>query len=396
MCIKVDREERPDVDASTCRRRRLLARQGGWPMTVFATPDGRPFFAGTYFPPVSRGSMPGFADLCRGWPGLSRARRGRRGPGRTTSLGHMRRIAARQADAISPPRGLIETAVSDMVARFDHAQGGFGGAPKFPPSTVLEFLLASTRDPEIGGRARDGRRHPQAHGRAAGSVTRSAAASTATRSMTSGSFRTSRRCSTTTRCWRAPTSAPRGRPTTPAGERSPNRPSITCCGEMELPGGGFAAAQDADSPGGEGAFFVWTPDEIDALLPAEQARAIKRRFGVTTDGNFEGRTILHAALPLPLLADELGTDPAPLLAAATATLYCRPGTTSGAGPRRQADRGLERIGHRRIRRCGTGVRPPGLPRRRRACRGTHPRGAGHRRAPLSHAAGRRRAAPGPA
>jgi len=91
--------------------------------------------------------------------------------------------------------------------------------------------------------------------------------------------------------------------------------------EMELPGGGFAAAQDADSPGGEGAFFVWTPEEIDALLPPGQARAVKRRFGVTAQGNFEGRTILHAALPLPMLAEELGADPEPLLRAAAATLY---------------------------------------------------------------------------
>jgi uncharacterized protein YyaL (SSP411 family) len=90
---------------------------------------------------------------------------------------------------------------------------------------------------------------------------------------------------------------------------------------MELEGGGFAAAQDADSPGGEGAFFVWTPREIAALLPADQAQAVMRRFGVTEAGNFEGRTILHTALPLPLLADELGVDPEPLLAAAIPTLY---------------------------------------------------------------------------
>src|SRR5690606_27286923 len=91
--------------------------------------------------------------------------------------------------------------------------------------------------------------------------------------------------------------------------------------EMRAPGGGFAAAQDADSPGGEGAFFVWTPDELAQVLPAEQARAVTLRYGVTPQGNFEGGTILRIAAPMDAVSRELGQDARPLIADARRTLY---------------------------------------------------------------------------
>jgi len=321
VCIKVDREERPDVDALYMQATLLLARQGGWPMTVFATPDGRPYFAGTYFPPTSRGSMPGFAELCA-WMANVYRERGEDVEAQAAELvGHMTRIAARRSTATGISADTVATAVAELAARFDHAQGGFGVAPKFPPSTVLEFLLGVDGSPETAGAAQE-----------MATVTLRRMADGGIRDQIGGGFHRY----ATDDIWLVPhfekmlydnALLARAYVCAARGSHDPRWREVAeqtldyLVREMELPGGGFAAAQDADSPGGEGAFFVWTPDEIDALLPPEQARAVTLRFGVTARGNFEGRTILHAALPLPLLAEELGTDPMPLLGPAVATLY---------------------------------------------------------------------------
>ncbi len=155
VCIKVDREERPDLDALYMQATLLLARQGGWPMTVFATPDGRPYFAGTYFPPTSRGSMPGFAELCVWMASVYRERGADVEAQAAELVGHMERIAARRGAETGISAATVVTAVAELAARFDHAQGGFGGAPKFPPSTVLEFLLGVDGLPEIAGAAQE-------------------------------------------------------------------------------------------------------------------------------------------------------------------------------------------------------------------------------------------------
>ena len=321
VCIKVDREERPDVDALYMQATLLLARQGGWPMTVFATPDGRPYFAGTYFPPVNRGSLPGFADLCA-WMATVYRDRGEDVEAQATEIvGHLQRIAARQAAKTGIAAETIEAAVAELVTRFDHAQGGFGGAPKFPPSTVLEFLLGVDGAAATVGAARE-----------MAEVTLRRMAEGGIRDQIGGGFHRY----AVDDIWLVPhfekmlydnALLARAYVVAARAAEDPRWREVAeqtldyLVREMQLAGGGFAAACDADSPGGEGAFFVWTPAEIAALLPADQATAVMRRFGVTDAGNFEGRTILHAALPLPLLADELGTDPRPLLAAATATLY---------------------------------------------------------------------------
>ena len=321
VCIKVDREERPDVDALYMQATLLLARQGGWPMTVFATPDARPFFAGTYYPPVNRGSMPGFADLC-GWMAAVYRERGDDVEAQATEIvGHLQRIAARQSAQSGITAATLEAAVAELVTQFDHAQGGFGGAPKFPPSTVLEFLLQVDGALATVGAARE-----------MATVTMRRMADGGIRDQIGGGFHRyavddiwlvphfEKMLYDNALLARAYVLAARDAHDTRWREVAEQTLDYLV-GELQLPDGGFAAACDADSAGGEGAFFVWTPAEIAALLPADQATAVLRRFGVTEAGNFEGRTILHAALPLPLLAEELGTDPAPLLAQATATLY---------------------------------------------------------------------------
>ncbi len=315
VCIKIDREERPDLDAFYMQATLLLARQGGWPMTVFATPDGRPYFTGTYFPPVNRGSMPGFADVCRWMAEVYRDRGDDVEAQARELIAHIARIAERTATV--PPIGTdtIELALAGMIQAFDTAQGGFGGAPKFPPSNVLQFLLESQCAPE----ARD-----------MAEITLRRMADGGLRDQLCGGFHRY----AVDDLWLVPhfekmlyDNALLARAyVTAARDGDPRWREIAeqtldyLLAEMELPGGGFAAAQDADSPGGEGAYFVWTPDEIQALVPPDQARAVMLRFGVTAAGNFEGRSILHAALPLPLVAERLGADPEPLIAAALPVL----------------------------------------------------------------------------
>ena len=323
VCVKVDREERPDVDALYMQATLALARHGGWPMTVFAMPDGRPFYAGTYFPPTNRGSLPGFRDLCLWMADVYRDRVDDVESQATELTAQLRRLAERQAAPDELSVALLDAAAADFAQHLDHAHGGFGGAPKFPPSTALEFLLTW-----------DGEHQPAPTTREMALLTLRRMADGGIRDQIGGGFH---RYSVDDH-WLVPhfekmlydnallarayvraatvTDDPRWREIAEQTLDYLTR-------EMQLPGGGFAAAQDADSPGGEGAFFVWTPEEISAVLPPDQARAVIWRFGVTSGGNFEGRSILFAALPLVMLERELGTDPAPLLAEATATLYAR-------------------------------------------------------------------------
>ena len=131
VCIKVDREERPDIDALYMQATLGLSGSGGWPMTVFLTPDGKPFFAGTYFPPEARQGMPGFPELLRH---VANAYRSRREDVEHTArqIGDHLAAAARRKPGDALARRVIDGAVTGLAMAFDPAQGGFGGAPKFP------------------------------------------------------------------------------------------------------------------------------------------------------------------------------------------------------------------------------------------------------------------------
>ena len=139
--VKVDREERPDVDALYMQATLSLSGSGGWPMTVFLTPDGRPFYAGTYFPKTARGGLPAFADLCRA---IAAAYRDRREDVEAQAAQVSRHIGAaseRPASEEALEPRILEDAVVGLARIFDPQEGGFGGAPKFPPSLALEFML---------------------------------------------------------------------------------------------------------------------------------------------------------------------------------------------------------------------------------------------------------------
>ncbi len=313
VCIKVDREERPDIDALYMQATLALSGHGGWPMTVFATPDGRPFYAGTYFPPTNRGSMPGMRELCAWMAEIYRDRRDDVDLQATELTDRLGAIATRPGSTVSPDRSVIPEAVAQLGQQLDHTYGGFGGAPKFPPSTVLEFLVQAIVEDDVAPLTQE-----------IASLTLRRMADGGIYDQLGGGFH---RYAVDDH-WLVPhfekmlyDNALLARVYLHAGTRY-DEPRFTTTAEeildylireMELPDGGFAAAQDADSPEGEGVYYTWTPAELASVLTPTQAALAARRFGVHDEGNFDGRSVLSAALPIPFLARELSEDPLPAL-----------------------------------------------------------------------------------
>ena len=251
---------------------------GGWPMSVFLTPDGRPFYGGTYFPDEPRHGMPSFRQVLEG---VDRAWREQRAEveaaGRAARRGARRAAGDRGRPPTAPTPALFEAVADGARWRaFDARNGGWGGAPKFPQPMTIEFLLR-----RIGRRRRDGpvpwpgarsRRWPTA-----ASTTSSAAGSIATRPTPAGWCRTSSRCSTTTRSSRGSTCTP-GRSTGDARYRDGRRRrrSTTCSASSRLADGAFAASQDADTDGVEGLTFTWTRGR-DPRRPRRRGGAVRGR-----------------------------------------------------------------------------------------------------------------------
>ena len=321
VCVKVDREERPDVDALYMQATLGLTGSGGWPMTVFLTPDGAPFFAGTYFPPESRHGMPGFPDVLRH---IDQAYRERRGDVEHTA-GQLRerlgQAAQREPSTRDLDRRHIDDAVTGLAMAFDMANGGFGGAPKFPPHLALEFLLRIVwADPENHNarqmiettlhRMADGGIHDQVGG---GFHRYSVDAIWLVphfekmlydNALLARVYALAHRVTGEER-WRE------------VAERTLDY----LLREKQAPDGGFAAAQDADSPGGEGAFFLWSVEQLTEVLTRDEAQAIVLRYGMRPEGNFEGANILHVAAPMEMVAQRVGPDASLLVASALGKLY---------------------------------------------------------------------------
>ena len=259
--VKVDREERPDVDALYMQATLSLAGQGGWPMTVFLTPDGRPFYAGTYFPPTARGGLPAFADLCRAIAGAYRDRR-EDVEGQAAEVARRLGAAAARRPVGGGARAaqILDDAVVGLARVFDPVEGGFGGAPKFPPSLALEFLLRAcgagptTTTPRemveltLGKMAAGG-----IHDQVGGGFHRYSVDGhwlvPHFEKMLYDNALLARDYALAFRVTGIARAPPRGR----GDARLPAARDARC------PAAASRAAQDADSPGGEGAFFVWTP-----------------------------------------------------------------------------------------------------------------------------------------
>ena len=227
VCIKVDREERPDLDSIYMSAVQQLTGSGGWPMTVFLTPTLKPFFGGTYFPREARYGMPGFTQVLEA---VGEAYRERRTEVEATADQLTASISGELAGARESPldRGILDRAAEGLRRGFDPVEGGFGGAPKFPQAMALEFLLrthSSSGDAEVLHVARTslqkmlrGGIHDQL-----------GAGSTATRPTANGWCPTSRRCSTTRRCWCPPTCTRSRAPGTRSSAGVPRTSSTMCC-----------------------------------------------------------------------------------------------------------------------------------------------------------------------
>jgi uncharacterized protein len=275
--VKVDREERPDVDALYMEAVVALTGQGGWPMTVFLTPEGVPFFGGTYYPPEPRHGMPSFRDVLETISGLYRERRGAV-DGSASQL----KEALEQASRLSPStEPLTEQLLGDasvaLRRQFDPQWGGFGGAPKFPPASTLEFLL---------------RMHLRGDEQALPMVvtTLDAMAAGGMHDLVGGGFHRY----SVDRTWLVPhfekmlydnallASAYLHAWVVTGKERYRTVVERTLdyvLRELSLPDGGFASAQDADTEGVEGLTFTWTAEEgvpEELLHPFEEGRSIIR------------------------------------------------------------------------------------------------------------------------
>ncbi len=291
VCVKVDREERPDVDAIYMHATQAMSGSGGWPMTVFLTPGGRPFYAGTYFPPEPRYGMPSFQQVLEG---VAEAWEHRRGTIETQAESVARDLRT-ALQRVTPPEmlneGIASQAVAGMERRFDRAHGGFGGAPKFPQPMLIEFLL----------RHADRTGHDAA--RAMALQTLDAMAAGGIRDHVGGGFHRYSvdaewlvphfekmlydNAQLATAYWRA------YRATSQLRHRAVAEQILDYVRtQMTLPSGGFMSAQDADSDGEEGLYYTWTPDEVGAALGDDASEACAA-LGISPTGHLDGRSVVH-------------------------------------------------------------------------------------------------------
>jgi uncharacterized protein YyaL (SSP411 family) len=293
--IKVDREERPDVDEIYMEAVQALTGQGGWPMTVFLTPDGRPFFGGTYFPSTRRGGMIAFPELCRRIDELWRTRR----PDVDSQAGQLTAALGRSAlvepaDG-SPGADALEAAIKALQQQHDDARGGFGGAPKFPQAMSLDLLLRALArqpvpDPDIQGvveTSLDAMASGGIYDHLGGGFARySVDALWLVPHFEKMLYDQALLVRAYLHAWQA------------LGHERYRQVVDETVGyvlrDLRHPEGAFFSAEDADSEGEEGRFYVWTPDEVVAALDGDRDLADEAMafYGVTPAGNFEGRTIL--------------------------------------------------------------------------------------------------------
>ncbi|RZU17312.1 thioredoxin domain-containing protein [Streptomyces sp. BK239] len=298
ISVKVDREERPDVDAVYMEAVQAATGQGGWPMTVFLTPDAEPFYFGTYFPPAPRHGMPSFRQVLEG---VRHAWTDRREEVAEVAGKIVRDLAGREiayGDDVAPGEQELSQALLGLTREYDPQRGGFGGAPKFPPSMVIEFLLRHHARTGAEGAlqmardtcermARGGIYDQLGGGFARYSVDRDWTVPHFEKMLYDNALL----CRVYAHLWRA------------TGSELARRVALETADfmvrELRTAEGGFASALDADSDDGtgrhvEGAYYVWTPEQLTEVLGAEDAQTAAQYFGVTEAGTFEeGASVLQ-------------------------------------------------------------------------------------------------------
>ncbi|MEU2384395.1 thioredoxin domain-containing protein [Streptomyces sp. NPDC012461] len=298
VSVKVDREERPDVDAVYMEAVQAATGHGGWPMTVFLTPDAEPFYFGTYFPPEPRQGMPSFRQVLQG---VHQAWQERRDEVADVAGKIAADLAGREiafGDAQVPGEQELAQALLGLTRDYDPKRGGFGGAPKFPPSMVLEFLLRHHARTGAEGAlqmaadtcermARGGIYDQLGGGFARYSVDRDWKIPHFEKMLYDNALL----CRVYAHLWRS------------TGSELARRVALETADfmvrELRTPEGGFASALDADSDDGtgrhaEGAYYVWTPAQLREVLGEADAELAARYFGVTEEGTFEeGASVLQ-------------------------------------------------------------------------------------------------------
>ncbi len=299
VSIKVDREERPDIDAVYMEATQVLSGSGGWPMTVFLDHDGHAFLAGTYFPPVAHGGLPSFPDLLRGVDAAWRTDRQRiAGAARQVHEALSQRGRPRGGLGPEPSPGDVRAAVDTLAGQFDHERGGFGGAPKFPPSMVLEFLLradalgrsAGEPDPRalaMAGRTMQAMARGGMYDQLAGGFARySVDADWIVPHFEKMLYDNALLLRVYLHWWRATGDS--------LAQRVVTQTARFLLDELRTPEGGFASALDADSEGREGASYVWTRRELVEVLGPEDGAWVADLCEVTPGGTFErGASVLQ-------------------------------------------------------------------------------------------------------
>lgn len=303
--IKVDREERPDLDSIYMTAVQAMTGNGGWPLNVFVTPDGVPFYGGTYWPPEDRTGLPGFTKVLEA---VSDAYQNRRDE--VLENAEQIREYLTKATQATPQAGDLKPAILDEALRglsrsFDGENGGFGGAPKFPQPATLEFL------------ARYCRRTGEDRAAKMLRLTLDKMAAGGMYDQIGGGFHRY----AVDAIWLVPhfekmlyDNAQLARVYLDAhrafGDEDYRRVVTETLDyvvrEMTGSDGGFYSTQDADSEGEEGKFYVWSPEELEAILGAEDAAIVARYYGVMPGGNFEGHSILNVPRSAATVASELG------------------------------------------------------------------------------------------
>jgi len=287
--VKVDREERPDLDDLYMGAVQALTGRGGWPMSVWLTPDLKPFYGGTYFPPAPRYGMPGFGQVLEG---IIRAWSDQR-PELEADAGNLAAALARQAQGQAGPElpgeALFGAALAQLRASFDPRWGGFGPAPKFPPSAAVELILrrGTAADRAMAARTLDAMAAGGLYDHLGGGFARySVDAQWLVPHFEKMLYDNAQLATCYLDAFQAT-----GDPACATVARETLDYLLRDLGD---PAGGFHSSEDADSEGEEGRFYVYTPAQVEAVLGSADGARFCQAFGITASGNFEhGASVLH-------------------------------------------------------------------------------------------------------
>jgi uncharacterized protein YyaL (SSP411 family) len=308
ICVKVDREERPDIDHIYMSAVQMMTGQGGWPMTVFLTPEGKPFYGGTYYPPEDRYGRPGFPRILHAVADAWENRRAEIEEQSVAMVGQMRQLSDIDLRETPVTPDILDRAYQKLRASYDSRLGGFGAAPKFPQPMILDFLLRYAY--------RTNRDEP----REMAVFTLEKMAQGGLYDQLGGGFHrystdeywlvphfekmlydNAQLTQTYLRAWQATCDL--------YFRRIAEETLDFVRREMTSPDGGFYSTQDADSEGVEGKFFVWTRAEVEEALGREDALLFSRHYDVTPRGNWEHANILNVSAPEENFARSLKMEP---------------------------------------------------------------------------------------